>query len=144
MAAENIVEEITAFEQGIDKWQSIEDQTIASCKKILESSDNDLVRMIAEIIMEDSTKHKHALDMITETLNGTVALRPEDLAELSQLLRDHLHLERDSIKLAQDQLDNSRNFVVRHLLTYLMEDEKKHALLLTQLNDYKRHLYPYA
>jgi rubrerythrin len=144
MAAENIVEEITAFEQGIDRWQDIEDKTIASCKKILESTDNDLVKTIAEVIMEDSAKHKQALDMITETLNGTVTLRPEDLGELSQLLRDHLHLERDSIKLAQDQLDNSRNFVVRHLLTYLMEDEKKHALLLTQLNDYKRHLYPYA
>lgn len=144
MTVENAVEEVTKFEAGIAKWQEVEDKTIASCEDITHSTDNVLVKTVAGIIMTDSAKHKQVLDLISDTLNGTVALTPDELGELSEMLRNHLHLERESIRLAQDQYDISRNFVIRHLLTYLMEDEKKHAKLLQQLNDFKKNIYPYA
>ncbi len=144
MAVENAVEEVARFEEGISDWQEIEDRTIASCEDIIHGTENALVKTVAGIIMSDSAKHKQVLDLMTETLYGTITLSPDELGELSQLMRDHLHLERDSIKLAQSQLDISRNFVIRHLLTYLMEDEKKHAKLMQQLNDFKKNIYPYV
>lgn len=144
MAIENAVEEEAKFEAGIKNWQEIEDKTIASCEDIIHATDNVLVKTIAGIIMTDSAKHKQVLSLMTDTLNGTVTLTPDELGELSQLMRDHLHLERDSIRLAQDQYDISRNFVIRHLLTYLMADEKKHAKLMQQLNDFKKNIYPYV
>lgn len=144
MAVEDAVEERTKFEEGIKKWQEVEDQTIASSEDIIHATDNVLVKTIAGIIMADSAKHKQVLGVISETLEGTISLQPEELAELSELLRNHLHIERESIRMAQEQYDNSRNFVIRHLLTYLMEDEKKHAKLIQQLNDFKKKLYPYA
>jgi rubrerythrin len=144
MAAEDIVEEKTNFEDGIKRWQDMEDETIASCENIIHASDNILVKTIAGIIMTDSAKHKQVLDLITDTLEGTVTLTPDELGGLSELLHNHLQLERSSISLAQDQYDISRNFVIRHMLTYLLEDEKKHAKLLQQLNDFKKKLYPYG
>jgi hypothetical protein len=53
-------------------------------------------------------------------------------------------MEKGAIDLAERALENCRLFVQRHLLTYLIEDEKKHDRLLGQLSDFKRGIYPYA
>jgi hypothetical protein len=144
MSVEEAVDEKASFQEGIREWQGVEDETIASCEEIIHATDNELVKTIAGIVMADSARHKQVLNLIDDTLTGTVTLTPDELAGLSELLHKHLQIERDSIRLAQKQYDHSRNFVVRHLLTYLMEDEKKHAKLFQQLNDFKRKIYPYA
>jgi rubrerythrin len=46
--------------------------------------------------------------------------------------------------LAEKARRNCRQFAQRHLLTYLIEDEQKHDRLLSQLEDFKRNIYPYA
>lgn len=144
MTVEDIVEERTTFESGIKEWQGLEDSTIESCENIIHATGNELVKTIAAIVMADSARHKQILGVISDVLEGTVTLTPDELGGLSELLHNHVELERRSIDLAQKQYDISRNFVIRHLLTYLMEDEKKHALMFRQLSDYKRHIYPYA
>jgi hypothetical protein len=53
-------------------------------------------------------------------------------------------MEKATIELAEKARSNCRLFVQRHLLTYLIEDEKKHDRLLGQLEDFKRNIYPYA
>ena len=132
------------FMSLLDKWQKAEDQTIAHCQKMLEATDNILVRTMADLIKADSVKHKEILTMIGQAMEGAITLRPEELGTISELITEHLEIERSSISLAMEEFQNSRNFVVRQLLSYLLEDEKKHFKLLTQLNDYKRQLYPYA
>ena len=144
MAIEGMVEEKQQFERGIRKWQQVEDVTIESCEALKDASDNVLVRTIADIIRADSMKHKEVLEVILQALDGTITLTPEELGGISTLLDDHLNIERDSIQLAMDEFENSRHFVIRQLLSYLLEDERKHYKLLSQLNDFKRHLYPYA
>ncbi|MHB8859037.1 MAG: hypothetical protein ACYC6Z_06090 [Thermoleophilia bacterium] len=144
MATEHIVDQQETFEQGIKDWQEIEDETIASCDEILGSTSNVLVRTVADIIKADSQKHKEVLGVITQALTGTISLQPEELGEMSELLEKHLDLEMNTVTLASEQLERSRNFVVDHLVSYLLEDEKKHFLLLRQLNDFKKKLYPYA
>ena len=144
MVVNDMVEKTVEFEKGITKWQEVEDDTIASCDEIIRGTDNELVKTIAGIILADSSRHKHVLGVIKDTLDGTVTLTPEDLGQISELLDTHLEIEKQSIEMAMTQYENSRNFVVRHLLTYLLEDEKKHYKMLSQLNDFKKHLYPYA
>ncbi len=144
MAIEGIVEEKTAFEQGIRKWQLVEDTTIESCEALIDATGNELVKTIAGVIKADSIKHKEILAVITDALNGTITLAPEELGGLSSLLDNHIKIERDSIALATEEFENSRHFVVRELLSYLLEDERKHYKLMSQLNDFKRQLYPYA
>lgn len=144
MSTQNIVEEQETFEAGIDQWQKMEDATIATCDEILAATDNKLVTTIAGIIKSDSTKHKMVLGVVKEALNGTITLTPDELGDLSGLLEKHRDLEKDTVELAAEQLELSRNFVVNHLVSYLLEDERKHYLLLHQLNDFKKKLYPYA
>lgn len=144
MTVQNIVEQQETFEAGIKKWQIAEDETISSCDAILAATDNVLVKTIAEVIKTDSEKHKHVLDVITQALDGTITLTPDELGVMSKLLDKHLELEMGSVALASEQLDRTHNFVVKELLTYLLEDEKKHYLLLKELNDFKKKLYPYA
>lgn len=144
MATRNLVEEQETFEAGISQWQKMEDATIASCDEILEATDNKLVTTIAGIIKSDSENHKMVLGVVKETLNGTITLTPDELGELSGLLEKHRDLEKESVELAAEQLELSRNFVVNHLVSYLLEDERKHYMLMHQLNDFKKKLYPYA
>lgn len=144
MAVENKVEQPETFEAGIRKWQEMEDATIAACDNIIDATDNLLLTTVAGIIKADSQKHKMVLDVISQALNGLITLTPEELGQMSSLLDKHIELEQSSVSMASSQLKLSKNFVVNHLLSYLLEDEKKHVLLLKQLNDYKKHLYPYA
>ena len=61
------------------------------------------------------------------------------------MVEKHAEMEKASPStLAEKARDNCRLFVQRHLLTYLLDDEKKHDLLLGQLEDFKRNLYPYT
>lgn len=71
-------------------------------------------------------------------------LTPEELGEIWDLIEKHADMEKQTIVLAEKALSNCRLFVQRHLLTYLIEDEKKHDRLLGQLADFKRNIYPYA
>ncbi len=144
MAVQDIVERGSHFEDGIKKWRQLEDVTIESCSKIMGATDNVLVRAVAGIIKADSQKHKEILGIIENALGGTISLTPEELGDISELLDAHLKLEKNSVHLAEEEYENSRHFVVRHLLSYLLEDERKHVKLLNQLSDFKRHLYPYA
>ncbi|MHB8793455.1 MAG: hypothetical protein ACYC6O_08990 [Thermoleophilia bacterium] len=144
MSTHNVVEEQATFEAGINKWQEMEDLTIVTCDEILAATKNKLVTTIAGIIKSDSVKHKMVLDVVKEALDGTITLTPDELGELSDLLEKHRDLEKDTVELAAEQLELSRNFVVNHLVSYLLEDERKHYMLLHQLNDFKKKLYPYA
>ena len=59
-------------------------------------------------------------------------------------MEKHAEVEKQTIELAEKARDKCRLFVQRHLLSYLIDDEKKHDRLLSQLEDFKRNLYPYA
>lgn len=144
MTVSDKVEQQADFVEGISKWMELEDVTIAHCGRIKDATENRLVDIIVESIRADSEKHKVMLGFITEALNGTITLEPDELGALSVLLDEHLEIEKSSIEMAEREYENSRHFVIRHLLSYMLADEKKHYKLLSQLKDYQRHLYPYA
>jgi hypothetical protein len=140
-AAENLNELVTTLK----RWQEIEDGSVASTTEIIERTTNPLIRLVMEIIRQDSVMHKRVQQVILDGLQKEAfSLTPEELGQIWHLVEKHAELEKDTLVLAEKARKNCRLFVHRHLLTYLIEDEQKHDRLLAQLEDFKRGIYPYA
>jgi len=111
----------------------------------MEKTQNPLIRLVMEIIRQDSGMHKRVQQVILDSLGKQAfSLTPEELADIWDLIEKHAEMERETIALAEKARKNCRLFAQRTLLTYLIEDEQKHDRLLSQLEDFKRGLYPYA
>ncbi len=140
-AAENLDELVTILKH----WQDLEVATVAQTTAIMEKTKNPLIRLVMEIIRQDSAMHKRVQQVILDSLEKQAfCLTPEELGDVWDLIEKHAEMEKETIALAEKARKNCRLFVQRHLLTYLIEDEQKHDQLLSQLEDFKRNLYPYA
>jgi hypothetical protein len=140
-AAENLDELVTTLKQ----WQKIEDSSVASTTEIIEKTTNPFIKLVMEIIRQDSVMHKRVQQVILDGLQKEAfSLTPEELGQIWSLVEKHAELEKNTLELAEKARKNCRLFVPRHLLTYLIEDEQKHDRLLAQLEDFKRGIYPYA
>jgi hypothetical protein len=126
-------------------WQGLETATIAQTSEVIARSQNPLIQLVMEIIRQDSKMHHRVQQVILDSLEQEAfSLTPEELGDIWDMVEKHAEMEKCTIDLAERALKNCRLFVQRHLLTYLIEDEKKHDRLLGQLEDFKRGLYPYA
>ena len=140
-AAENL-EELT---NTLRRWQELETATVAQTSAIIEKTQNPLIRLVMEIIRQDSAMHHRVQQVILDSLEKQAfTLTPEELGDVWELIEKHAEMEKETIALGEKARRNCRLFVQRHLLTYLIEDEQKHDRLLGQLEDFKRKIYPYA
>ena len=99
----------------------------------------------AENLEELKITHRRVQQAMLDSLEiEAFTLTPEELADVWDMLEKHAEMEKETIELAEKARRNCRLFVLRHLLTYLIEDEQKHDRLLGQLEDFKRGIYPYA
>jgi hypothetical protein len=140
-AAENLEELVTTLK----RWQEIETAAVAQTSAIMEKTKNPFIRLVMEIIRQDSAMHKRVQQVILDSLEKEAfSLTPEELADVWTLIEEHAEMEKETLVLAEKARRNCRLFAQRHLLTYLIEDEQKHDRLLAQLEDFKRNIYPYA
>jgi hypothetical protein len=127
------------------KWQKIEDASVKSTSDIIGKTKNPIVKQIMEIIKQDSAMHKKVQQLIIDGFEKeAMQLQPEELSEVWGMIENHIELEKETIRLAEESRKNSNSFVVRYLLGYLMTDEQKHNDILAQLEDVKKGMYPYA
>jgi uncharacterized protein YigA (DUF484 family) len=127
------------------RWQEIEDASVAGCTAVMEKTQNPLIRLVMEIIRQDSVTHKKVQQVMIDSLEKqAISLTPEELSAIWESLERHAEMEKETIALAEKARQNCRLFVLKHLLSYLIEDEQKHDRLLAQLEDFKRGIYPYA
>jgi len=127
------------------KWQKIEDASVAACTGIIEKTENPLIRLVMEIIRQDSVMHKKVQQVMLDSMEKqAISLTPEELGQIWESIERHAEMERETLVLAEKARENCKLFVLRHLLTYLIEDEQKHDRLLAQLESFKRGIYPYA
>jgi hypothetical protein len=125
-------------------WQGIETASVAHTTEIIAKTQNPLIRLLMEIIRQDSEMHHRVQQVLLDSIEKqAITLTPEDLGDIWTMIEKHADLEKCTIELAEKARDNCRLFVQRHLLTYLIEDEKKHDRLLGQLEDFKRSMHPY-
>jgi hypothetical protein len=142
---EKAVESLAELRTTLKRWQEIEDASVAHTTALMERTKNPLIRLVMEIIRQDSVMHKRVQQVILDSLEQQAfTLTPEELADIWDMIEKHAELEKETITLAEKARRNCRLFVQRHLLTYLIEDEQKHDRLMAQLEDFKRGIYPYA
>lgn len=137
-----------AIIDNMKRWQKIENASVASTGKIIEKTDNPIVRMVMEIIQRDSQMHYRVQEMIADSLEGkTYALNPDELAEVWTMIEQHIELEKKTVELAEQAisaLKGKKMVVQEYLLHYLLEDEEKHNHILDQLGVIKKGMYPYG
>ncbi len=98
-----------------------------------------------EIIKQDSAMHKKVQQVIIDSFEKeAISFDPEELSDIWGMVENHIELEKETIRLAEESRKNSNSFIVRYLLGYLMTDEQKHNNILAQLEDVKKGMYPYA
>src|SRR5690348_7335238 len=135
-------EELTSV---LKTWQGLETATIAHTTDVIAQTKNPLIQLIMEIIRRDSEMHHRVQQVLLDSLEKQAfTLTPDELGDIWSMVEKHAEMEKATIELAEKARSNCRLFVQRHLLTYLLDDEKKHDRLLSQLEDFKRGIYPYA
>ena len=129
----------------LKKWQVVEDQSVKSTTDIMAKTKNPVVKHIMEIIRQDSAMHKRIQQLIIDSFEKEAfSLTPEELGGIWDMVEKHIELEKETIRLAEESRKNSKNFVIRYLLGYLMTDEQKHNDILQKMEDIKSGIYPYA
>ena len=135
--------------QNMERWKKIEDSSVASTGKIIEKTENPIVRLVMEIVQRDSQMHHRVQQLIVDSLTTkTQTLTPEELGDVWGMIEQHVKLEQATVKLAKESLaaiGKSKGMLVQaYLLEYLLKDEKKHEAILNDLAKIKGGMYPYG
>ena len=122
-------------------WQGIERHAIETTTKIMEKTDNLLIRQFMEIIRNDSVQHHRVQQFIIDSLTKQpVSLSHDELAQIWEEIEAHDQVERKTIEIAKECRDECQFFVQRSLLEYLISDEEKHDTILQGLEDFKKNM----
>ena len=145
MAAKRGPERVDEMVEGLKKWQSIERKSMEQTAEIMESTANPVIRMIMEIIRQDSMMHHRVQQFMIDSLTReAVSLSPEEISEIWIKIEEHDEMEKDVINMAKELKEKAWSPVHKQLLDYLLTDEAKHDRLLEQLGELKKGLYPYG
>lgn len=133
---------------NMHRWQKIENASVASTGRVIEATDNPVVRLIMEVIQRDSQFHYRVQELIADSLTSkTLTLNPDELEKIWSMIDDHIKLEKKTVELAAEaieKLKGKKMIVQEYLLYYLLEDEQKHNHILESLEMIKKGMYPYA
>lgn len=122
-------------------WQGIERHAIETTTKIMEKTDNLLIRQIMEIIRNDSVQHHRVQQFIIDSLTKQpVTLSHDELAQIWEEIEAHDKVERKTIEMAKECKEECKFFVQQALLEYLIADEQKHDLILSGLENFKKNM----
>ena len=132
----------------MEAWQKVEDASVASTGRVIEKTENPIVRLVMEIIQRDSQMHHRVQGLIINTLQKTVSLTPEEVGDVWGMIEKHIKLEKKTMELAEDALESIEGakgmLVQSYLLEYLLDDERKHNHMLERLRSIQKGMYPYG
>lgn len=138
-----------ALVELLKTWQHGEATSVKNCSDLMHKTENPMIRLVLDIIRHDSLMHERVQQFLLDSLEKhSVGVTPEELGEIWDAVEAHIALEKGAIELAEKATKCCQGFVQRELLLYLLEDEKKHDLLLAKMEAFKRRIYleyfPYA
>lgn len=138
-------ERVDEMVDALKKWQAIERKSMEQTAEIMESTGNAVIRMIMEIIRQDSMMHHRVQQFMIDSLTREAAsLTPEELSEIWSKIEEHDEMEREVIRMAKELKEKAWSPIHKQLLDYLLTDEAKHDKLLEQLGELKKGMYPYG
>lgn len=130
------------------RWQKIENASVASTGRVIDKTENPIVRLVMEIIQRDSQMHYRVQELIADSLTAkTITLTPEELGDVWGMVEEHIELEKKTVEMAEEALgaiEGKKMVVQEYLLQYLLEDENKHNHVLESLATIKKGMYPYG
>jgi hypothetical protein len=132
---------------SMGQWQKIEDTSVESCARVIESTDNPLIKLVMEIIQADSKMHYRVQGLIADSIQNPISLTPDDMSEVWEGIEKHLKLEKQMVGHVEKALADVKKrkmMVPEYLLNYLYTDEIKHNSLLSLLEVIKKGMYPYG
>ena len=122
-------------------WQGIERHAIETTTKIMEKTDNLLIRQFMEIIRNDSVQHHRVQQFIIDSLTKQpITLSHEELAQIWDEIEAHDKVEKKTIEMAKECKEECQFFVQQSLLEYLIRDEEKHDQILQSLDNFKKNM----
>ena len=123
------------------QWQGIERDAIETTAQIMEKTDNLLIRQIMEIVRNDSVQHHRVQQFMIDTITANRDhSRRRQPALLWGQIEAHDELERQTIELAKELLEQTTEPIHKILLNYLLRDEEKHDSILGELEKLKTHM----
>jgi hypothetical protein len=126
-------------------WQKIEDASVHNTTEILKKTDNPLIHLVMEIIRQDSAMHKRTQQLIIDHFEKKpISVSPDELLTFWNMVEEHDEIEKKTIELAKEALNETTSNIARYLLDYLLTDEKKHDKLLEEMEKIKKGMYPYG
>lgn len=132
-------EKIAHLVETLRTWQGLERHALEVTSKVIQETDNAVIREVMEIIRNDSLQHHRVQQFLIDTFTKeAVSLTPEELGRIWTAIEEHDKVEKQTIELAKKLRDELNFPVQRVLLDYLLADEEKHDKLLEHLNDVKR------
>ncbi len=138
-------EEIAKLVNTLRTWQKIEDDSIRNSSEILKKTENPLIHIIMEIIRQDSAMHKRVQQLIIDHFEKKpISVTPDELLSFWNMVEEHDEIEKKTIKLADEAMNETTSNLAKYLLGYLMTDEKKHDMLLAEMEKIKKGMYPYG
>lgn len=145
MSTKELQENVAA---NMRRWQKIEEASIESTGRVIEATENPIIRIVMEIIQRDSENHARVQGLIADSLESkALALSPDELEKVWDLIEAHIVLERKTVELAEESLaalKGKKMVVQEYLLDYLLRDEQKHNAILDSLETIKKGMYPYG
>ena len=126
-----------ALVQKLKQWQAVEDDSIRMTKEVQSKIRNPLVRLVMEIIAHDSVMHRRVQQFIIDAIQKNQATfdDTDDLDTIRDVFERHVDMERSVIAMAKEAKESTDLFVPRYLFNYLLEDERKHDLLLDKFEE---------
>ncbi|MCL5992352.1 MAG: hypothetical protein M1419_09680, partial [Bacteroidetes bacterium] len=73
-----------------------------------------------------------------------ISVTPDELLSFWNMVEEHDEIEKKTIKLADEAMNETTSNLAKYLLGYLMTDEKKHDMLLAEMEKIKKGMYPYG
>jgi ribonucleotide reductase beta subunit family protein with ferritin-like domain len=128
------------------RWQKAENAAVHQTSKIMEDTENPLIRLTMEVIQRDSNLHHRVQQMVIDSIEREyIPVLTPDLEKVWDSIEKHIRIEKQTIDMAQQALgalEGTKNPVQQYLISYLLEDEKKHDKLLADLDLIKKQMYP--
>jgi len=126
-------------------WQKIEDESVRNSTEIIKKTENPLIHLVMEIIRQDSAMHKRVQQLIIDHFEKKpISVTHVELLSFWNMLEEHEKIEKQTITLAKGAMNETTSSLVKYLLEYLMTDEKKHDMLLSEMEKIKKGIYPYG
>jgi hypothetical protein len=120
----------------IADWQRVEADIVRFAKKEIPNAKNMLTKTMLQVIELKAQKRGLLQQMIIDSMKKeTVNLSPDELGILSGHINRYLEAEGKKLYEAEGTTVQSRPFIARFLLSYLMEDLKTQSCILKQFED---------